>query len=108
MLFGPVLVTAPDAVESLIVPSSRFPAANPPRMVLAPPVTLPDAAEFVIWPWLPLMNPPAVPPLPTVTFPTAKLFEIVLKRSLVPAKPPALETPVTFPNAMLPEMTPDT
>ncbi len=29
-------------------------------MVLAPPVTLPDAPEFMIWPWFPLTNPPAV------------------------------------------------
>ena len=46
-LFGPVLLTAPDAVESLILPS-RFPAANPPSTLLAPPVTAPLALEFVI------------------------------------------------------------
>src|SRR6185369_3741389 len=99
MLFAPVAVTAPEAVESLIVPS-RLPAAKPPSTVLAPPVTLPVAPDPVICPWFPLTNPPAVPPSVTETLPPAKLFAIVPPLlPLLPANPPTLLWPLTLPNA---------
>ena len=42
-LFGPVLLTAPDAVEFVIVVVMSVTPISPPRMLLPPPLTAPVA-----------------------------------------------------------------
>ena len=73
-LFGPVLVTGPDAVdeemEPMALPRLNAPM-NPPRMLLPLPLTAPVAAPCVMTPSLAPAKPPAKLAAPTLTLPLA-------------------------------------
>jgi hypothetical protein len=51
-LFAPVLLTAPDAMESVIVAVMSVAPISPPRMLLPPPLTAPVASDLLIVPVL--------------------------------------------------------
>ena len=72
-LFEPVPVTVEVAavVEFVIEPLISLIATNPPRTLLATPLTAPVAEPELITPSLPPTNPPARLPAPTVTLPVA-------------------------------------
>src|SRR5215468_7554360 len=73
-LLGPVLVTAPWALELVISPGPFWKLSapmNPPSTLLPPPVTAPIAELAVIVPLLVPAKPPATLELPTVTLPVA-------------------------------------
>ncbi len=73
-LFGPVLVTAPWALEFVISPGPFWKLSapiNPPSTLLPPPVTAPIAELATIVPLLVPAKPPATLALPTVTLPLA-------------------------------------
>ena len=73
-LFGPVLVTAPWALEFVISPGPFWKLSvpmNPPSTLLPPPVTAPIAELATIVPLLVPAKPPATLESPTVTLPLA-------------------------------------
>ena len=73
-LFGPVLVTAPWALEFVISPGPFWKLSvpmNPPSTLLPPPVTAPVAELATIVPLLVPAKPPATLESPTVTLPLA-------------------------------------
>src|SRR5215472_8594538 len=86
-LLAPVLVTAPEAVEFVMVPALA--PTKPPPTLAAPMVTLPLACEPVITPLTELeaTSPPAVLASPACTVPRATDDRIVPE--LLPTKPPA-------------------
>src|SRR6516162_5971407 len=87
VLLAPVLVTAPEAVESVMVPALA-PTKPPPTLVPAT-VTLPLACEPVMAPptELDAASPPAMLASPACTLPRATDERIVPE--LLPTKPPA-------------------
>ena len=74
VLFGPVVVTAPVALE-LVTSPGPFPKprvpTNPPSTLLPPPVTVPIAELERIVPSVVPAKPPATLAAPTVTLPRA-------------------------------------
>src|SRR5450756_683253 len=70
-LFGPLLLTAPEAVEFVIVAAMLVTPTSPPRMLLPPPLTAPVAELLLTVPSLEPVNPPARLAAPTVTPPVA-------------------------------------
>src|SRR5262249_16667259 len=93
-LFGPVLVTGPDAVdeemEPTVLPRLNAPM-NPPRMLLPPPLTAPVAEPCVMTPSLAPANPPSKLPVPTLTLPLAP--ESTMRAVLKYADPSTLPQP---------------
>src|SRR5262249_22460295 len=87
VLLLPVLATAPEAVESVMAPA--LVPANPPAKLAAATVTLPLACEPVMAPLTELdaTNPPAMLASPACTLPVAPDKRIVPE--LLPTKPPA-------------------
>src|SRR5690242_12883873 len=98
-LLGPVLATAPDAVESWIRLLRSLIAAKPPSVLLSAPTTAPVADELLIVPWLLIATkPPIELPEAPVTAPAA--CELSTVPPFVPTNPPILlfwPVPVTAP-----------
>src|SRR5215475_11142730 len=87
VLLAPGLVTAPEAVESVMVPALA--PTKPPATLAAPTVTLPLACELVMVPLTEFeaTSPPAMLPSPACTLPVATDKRIAPE--LLPTKPPA-------------------
>ena len=105
-LFGPLLETAPDAVELLIEPFSRLPAAKPPSTALAPPLTLPNALEFVICAVVAAGESARGAVVADRDVPERRNWSSIVGAVVVPAKPPALLLLETLPKAKLPVIEP--
>jgi hypothetical protein len=90
-------------MESLILPL-RFPAANPPSTLLAPPVTSPLALESRDLTVISADEPTGGAAIADRDCAAAPLASI--DPPLFPTNPPALLLPVTLPNAKLPEIEP--
>jgi hypothetical protein len=108
VLLAPVLVTAPDALVSAMVPVLA--PTKPPRVLLAPvPVTAPEAVESMMAPALVPTKPPATLAASTVTLPLACEPVIAPVTELEATSPPAmLPSPVcTLPVATIERIVPE-
>ena len=106
-LFGPVLVTAPWALEFVISPGPFWKLSvpmNPPSTLLPPPVTAPVAELATIVPLLVPAKPPATLESPTVTLPLANddvIDPAPRLKTFWPTSPPTVlnAPPLTLPLA---------
>ena len=106
-LFGPVLVTAPWALEFVISPGPFWKLSvpmNPPSTLLPPPVTAPIAELATIVPLLVPAKPPATLESPTVTLPLANddvIDPAPRLKTFWPTSPPTVlnAPPLTLPLA---------
>ena len=106
-LFGPVLVTAPWALEFVISPGPFWKLSvpiNPPSTLLPPPVTAPIAELATIVPLLVPAKPPATLKSPTVTLPLANddvIDPAPRLKTFWPTSPPTMlnAPPLTLPLA---------
>jgi len=113
-LFGPVLVTAPWALEFVISPGPFWKLSvpmNPPSTLLPPPVTAPVAELATIVPLLVPAKPPATLESPTVTLPLADddvIDPAPRLKTFWPTSPPTVlnAPPLTLPLADDPVIVP--
>src|SRR6516165_395122 len=107
ILLAPVLVTTPEAVESVMVPPLA--PTKPPTVLLAPLlVTAPEAVASVMVPVLVPAKPPTVLLAPVLVT-TPEAVESVMVPALAPTKPPTVllaPVPATAPEAVEPVMVP--